>query len=32
VGGSWMAPKKLIEAKDWAGIEALAREAAGLKA
>ena len=23
-----MAPKKLIEAKDWAGIEALAREAA----
>jgi 2-dehydro-3-deoxyphosphogluconate aldolase/(4S)-4-hydroxy-2-oxoglutarate aldolase len=30
VGGSWMAPKKLIEAKDWAGIEALAREAAKL--
>ena len=32
VGGSWMAPKKLIEAKDWAGIEKLAAEAAGLKA
>ena len=32
IGGSWMAPKKLVEAKDWAGIEALARAAAGLKA
>jgi 2-dehydro-3-deoxyphosphogluconate aldolase/(4S)-4-hydroxy-2-oxoglutarate aldolase len=31
IGGSWMAPKKLIEAGDWAGIEALAREAAGLR-
>lgn len=31
VGGSWMIPKKLIEAKDWAAIEALAREAASLK-
>ena len=31
VGGSWMAPKKLIDARDWAGIEKLAREAAGLK-
>ena len=31
VGGSWMAPKKLVEAKDWAGIEKLTREAAGLK-
>lgn len=31
VGGSWMVPKKLIEAGDWAGIEALAREAAALK-
>jgi 2-dehydro-3-deoxyphosphogluconate aldolase/(4S)-4-hydroxy-2-oxoglutarate aldolase len=30
VGGSWMAPKKLIEAGDWAGIEKLAREAAAL--
>ena len=31
IGGSWMAPKKLVDAKDWAGIEALAREAAKLK-
>jgi 2-dehydro-3-deoxyphosphogluconate aldolase/(4S)-4-hydroxy-2-oxoglutarate aldolase len=31
VGGSWMASKKLIVAKDWKGIEALAKEAAGLK-
>jgi 2-dehydro-3-deoxyphosphogluconate aldolase/(4S)-4-hydroxy-2-oxoglutarate aldolase len=31
VGGSWMAPKKLVEAKDWAGIEKLAAEAAKLK-
>ena len=31
IGGSWMAPKKLIEAKDWAGIEKLAREAASLR-
>ena len=31
IGGSWMAPKKLVEAKDWAGIETLAREAAALK-
>ena len=31
VGGSWMAPKKLIDAKDWAAIEKLAAEAAGLK-
>ena len=30
IGGSWMAPKKLVEAKDWAAIEALAREAAKL--
>lgn len=28
VGGSWVTPKELIEASDWAGIEALAREAA----
>ena len=27
VGGSWVAPKKLIDAGDWAGITALAREA-----
>lgn len=30
VGGSWVAPKDLVAAKDWAGIEALAREAAAL--
>jgi hypothetical protein len=27
-----MAPKALVAAKDWAGIEALARQAASLKA
>lgn len=32
IGGSWIAPKKLIEARDWAGIEALARQVAGLRA
>ncbi len=31
IGGSWMAPKALVAAKDWAAIEALAREAAKLK-
>ncbi|WP_090200476.1 bifunctional 4-hydroxy-2-oxoglutarate aldolase/2-dehydro-3-deoxy-phosphogluconate aldolase [Yoonia tamlensis] len=30
VGGSWVAPKNLVDAGDWAGIEALAREAAQL--
>ncbi len=25
VGGSWMAPKSLVDARDWAGIEGLAR-------
>jgi 2-dehydro-3-deoxyphosphogluconate aldolase/(4S)-4-hydroxy-2-oxoglutarate aldolase len=30
VGGSWVAPKALIEAGDWAGIEALARAASRL--
>ncbi len=30
VGGSWVAPKAMVAAGDWAGIEALAREAAGL--
>ncbi|MEP5152648.1 bifunctional 4-hydroxy-2-oxoglutarate aldolase/2-dehydro-3-deoxy-phosphogluconate aldolase [Planktotalea sp.] len=30
-GGSWVAPKKLIDAGDWAGIEELAREASQLK-
>ncbi len=30
VGGSWVAPVSLMQAGDWAGIEALARQAAGL--
>jgi 2-dehydro-3-deoxyphosphogluconate aldolase / (4S)-4-hydroxy-2-oxoglutarate aldolase len=30
VGGSWIAPKALVEKGDWAGIEALARDAAAL--
>lgn len=30
VGGSWVAPKDKVEAGDWTGIEALAREAAAL--
>jgi len=29
-GGSWVAPKNLVAAGDWAGIEALAREASQL--
>ncbi|TQS72597.1 bifunctional 4-hydroxy-2-oxoglutarate aldolase/2-dehydro-3-deoxy-phosphogluconate aldolase [Rhodobacteraceae bacterium] len=29
-GGSWVAPDNLVQAGDWAGIEALAREAAAL--
>lgn len=32
VGGSWVAPKGLIEAGDWAGIEKLAKEASTLLA
>ena len=31
IGGSWMAPKKLVEAKDWGAIETLAAEAARLR-
>lgn len=31
VGGSWVAPKDKIIASDWAGITALAREAAALQ-
>jgi 2-dehydro-3-deoxyphosphogluconate aldolase/(4S)-4-hydroxy-2-oxoglutarate aldolase len=31
-GGSWVAPGNLVEAGDWAGIKALAAEAAQLKA
>jgi 2-dehydro-3-deoxyphosphogluconate aldolase / (4S)-4-hydroxy-2-oxoglutarate aldolase len=30
VGGSWVAPKDRLAAGDWAHVEALAREAAGL--
>lgn len=30
VGGSWVAPAALVQAGDWAGIEALARDAAAL--
>lgn len=29
-GGSWVAPDAMVQAGDWAGIEALAREAAAL--
>jgi 2-dehydro-3-deoxyphosphogluconate aldolase/(4S)-4-hydroxy-2-oxoglutarate aldolase len=32
VGGSWVAPKELVEAGDWAGITKLAAEAAALTA
>lgn len=32
VGGSWMLPEEAIAAKDWARVEALAREAAALSA
>ena len=31
VGGSWVAPANLVAAGDWAGIEALAREASRLQ-
>jgi 2-dehydro-3-deoxyphosphogluconate aldolase/(4S)-4-hydroxy-2-oxoglutarate aldolase len=31
VGGSWVAPGAMMAAGDWRGIEALARDAAGLK-
>ena len=30
VGASWMAPAAMLEAADWQGVEALAREAASL--
>ncbi|QOV38703.1 bifunctional 4-hydroxy-2-oxoglutarate aldolase/2-dehydro-3-deoxy-phosphogluconate aldolase [Streptomyces ferrugineus] len=32
VGGSWMLPQDAITARDWARVETLAREAAGLSA
>jgi 2-dehydro-3-deoxyphosphogluconate aldolase / (4S)-4-hydroxy-2-oxoglutarate aldolase len=31
LGGSWMAPKAMVQAGDWAGIEALAKAAAALR-
>ncbi len=31
VGGSWVAPKVLVENEDWGSIEALARDASGLR-
>lgn len=31
VGGSWVAPRAMLTAGDWAGIEALARDAAALR-
>jgi 2-dehydro-3-deoxyphosphogluconate aldolase / (4S)-4-hydroxy-2-oxoglutarate aldolase len=31
VGGGWLAPKKLIDAKDWSGIKELAKAASQLK-
>ena len=31
VGGSWVAPAKLVAARDWDGITALARSAATLR-
>jgi len=31
VGGSWVAPRQLLERGDWAGIEQLARDAASLR-
>ncbi len=30
VGGSWVAPKPVVEAQDWAQVEALAKAASGL--
>lgn len=32
VGGSWLTPKDKLVARDWAGIEQLAREAAAVRA
>ena len=31
VGGSWVVPKDLVAAKDWSGIETLAKEASQLR-
>ena len=32
VGGSWLAPRPLLESEDWSGVESLARRAADLVA
>lgn len=32
VGGSWLTPADMLARRDWAGVEALARQAAGLGA
>lgn len=32
VGGSWLAPTQLVQAQNWAGLTALAKQAASLKA
>lgn len=31
VGGTWVVPQPMLHSRDWAGIEALARTAAGLR-
>jgi 2-dehydro-3-deoxyphosphogluconate aldolase/(4S)-4-hydroxy-2-oxoglutarate aldolase len=31
VGGTWVAPRAMLEAADWRGVEALARDAASLR-
>ena len=31
VGGTWLTPKALLDARDWAGVTRLAAEAAGLR-
>jgi len=31
IGGSWMVPAELLAAEDWTAVEALARDAAGLR-
>jgi 2-dehydro-3-deoxyphosphogluconate aldolase/(4S)-4-hydroxy-2-oxoglutarate aldolase len=32
VGGSWLAPREMLQSRDWSAIESLARDAAMLKA
>jgi 2-dehydro-3-deoxyphosphogluconate aldolase/(4S)-4-hydroxy-2-oxoglutarate aldolase len=31
IGGSWLAPRAMLDAADWSGVEALARDAASLR-